>query len=441
LPGQQSQATPLLTEARAQIQMARGDSAARLLARVLDPGTGASVAERVEALVLRGILEFFQGQESATAASFRDALTLNPTLQAPLLASFDTALVTILEAQRRLVTASPDTVVRDCSTRCPSNVLHPRVQQYGDFEPFNPEGFALSHSLDHRTLVLRFVVSATGRVEGQSVDLTADLISSIHRRCFRLGGANLRPLGILRAVVHHIAGAQGSASELLSELGDFPDCRPAGDQRPEDFLVAFLEAFGGDDFSLAGQQRDPAHLPEVEAGRIAQAEPFFGRHFFRQPVDDQFRVGAERQSRICRGRAVDRGALNLPIRDQARGVIGGFRRLADRAETIIDRRRNRVRHFRHLVGFSVRVHAGISGEVVSIFFGISRLNSRRPARTHHSACAQFEVPSAGDRRLPPDSNRSTGSSRRTPITQISVPESSARTYRDDKDDQLNPIHQ
>jgi hypothetical protein len=174
LAAQQSQATALLVEARVQIQAACGDSAARLLARVLDPSAGASVAARVEALVLRGVLEFFQGQDSATARSFRDALTLNPSLQAPLLANFDTALVTILESQRTLLAASPDTVVRDCSTRCPAKVLHPRVQQYGDFEPFNPEGFALSHSLDHRPLVLRYIVSATGRVEGKSVRVLLD---------------------------------------------------------------------------------------------------------------------------------------------------------------------------------------------------------------------------------------------------------------------------
>src|SRR5207249_4440573 len=81
---------------------------------------GRAVRVRVEAWVLLGVVGFYQQGDSAAAQAFRQALALDPGLQATALDRFDPALPQILAVERaalpsRAAPAPPvGAAIRDC---------------------------------------------------------------------------------------------------------------------------------------------------------------------------------------------------------------------------------------------------------------------------------------------------------------------------------------
>src|SRR5205809_7337757 len=103
----QARAAGLVTAARAQLGAGNVDSGLVLLGLVLDSGTVATGRDRVNALVWRGVLQFFKGRDSLAHESFRDALTLDPRLEVAGLVQIDSLLAAEFEAVRRSVQPPP----------------------------------------------------------------------------------------------------------------------------------------------------------------------------------------------------------------------------------------------------------------------------------------------------------------------------------------------
>src|SRR2546430_10311192 len=77
----QARAADLVTAARAQLGAGNVDSGLVLLGLALDSGSVATERDRVNALVWRGVLQYFKGRDSLAHQSFRDALTMDPRLE------------------------------------------------------------------------------------------------------------------------------------------------------------------------------------------------------------------------------------------------------------------------------------------------------------------------------------------------------------------------
>jgi hypothetical protein len=176
--GAQTRARDLMTAARAAIQVMKLDSAARLLRQVLDSAAVRSRAEQVEAWVLLGVVHFYKGNDSVTAADFRQALALDPRLEAPGLARYDSELVALFaterdsaRAARRAAAALIPTPVHDCTARCPEGVTPPQLLQ--DSPIAWPAARSVAPSGASYHVVVRFLVTAAGRVDPASVTLVA----------------------------------------------------------------------------------------------------------------------------------------------------------------------------------------------------------------------------------------------------------------------------
>jgi hypothetical protein len=99
----QVRAADLVTAARAQLARGNVDSGLVLVRLALEPGAAASTADRVNALVWRGVLQYFKGGDSLARESFREALTIDPRLEVTGLADLDSLLAVDLEAVRRSI--------------------------------------------------------------------------------------------------------------------------------------------------------------------------------------------------------------------------------------------------------------------------------------------------------------------------------------------------
>jgi hypothetical protein len=176
-----------LTAARTALRSMNLDSAALVLRQLLRSADEIPREDRVEAWLLLGIVQFYQGSDSATAADFREALVLQPGLRADGLATYDSALVTLFEAQRSGATAA-----MDCSKRGAGGVARPRLLSFPRLEGLPPDLFDVRHNLDG-ALTLRFVVDSTGRV----VQGTVGVVSS-----------TLKMRELERAIVQAFPGAR-----------------------------------------------------------------------------------------------------------------------------------------------------------------------------------------------------------------------------------------
>src|SRR5205809_8070669 len=103
----QARAAGLVTAARAQLGAGNVDSGLVLLGLVLDSGTVATERDRVNALVWRGVLQYFKGRDSLAHESFRDALMIDPRLEVAGLVQIDSLLAAEFEAVRRSVQPPP----------------------------------------------------------------------------------------------------------------------------------------------------------------------------------------------------------------------------------------------------------------------------------------------------------------------------------------------
>src|SRR5437870_4517251 len=103
----QARVADLVTAARAQLGAGNLDSGLVLLGIALDSSTAGTTHDRVNALVWRGVLEFYKGKDSLARASFHDALAIDPRLDAAGLAQIDSLLAVEFEAARRALPTPP----------------------------------------------------------------------------------------------------------------------------------------------------------------------------------------------------------------------------------------------------------------------------------------------------------------------------------------------
>src|SRR2546430_11824297 len=103
----QARAADLVMAARAQLGAGNVDSGLVLVGLALDSSASATGRDRVNALVWRGVLQFFKGSDSLARGSFRDALTIDPRLEVAGLVQIDSDLSVEFEAVRRSVQPPP----------------------------------------------------------------------------------------------------------------------------------------------------------------------------------------------------------------------------------------------------------------------------------------------------------------------------------------------
>jgi hypothetical protein len=168
-PGESSE--QLLAAARAQIAATHLDSAAALLRRVAEAPARA-VADRVQAWVLLGVVDFYRSGDSAAAIAFRQALVLDPGLQVAALEQLEPAAAQILAAERAALAvpvATPAPSVAgplDCVRKCPDGVRPPRFTY---FPRILFEADIFGRRSTHAYLVFHAVINADGLVEPESV--------------------------------------------------------------------------------------------------------------------------------------------------------------------------------------------------------------------------------------------------------------------------------
>src|SRR5437867_12616101 len=119
----------LVTAARAQLGAGNVDSGLVLVGLALDSSTVATGRDRVNALVWRGVLQFFKGRDSLAHGSFRDALTIDPQLEVAGLGQIDSLLALEFEAVRRSVqppptAARPSAALARLAAGPPPDTLH-----------------------------------------------------------------------------------------------------------------------------------------------------------------------------------------------------------------------------------------------------------------------------------------------------------------------------
>lgn len=157
----------VLTAARLQMQARNLDSATALLRRITDSTSWNDTLRRVDALVLLGIVRYFQGADSASREAFVQALTLTPALPVPPMARLDSVLGALFDSAR-VATArrtSLDTVYT-CTPRCRGLDVEPEAVGGGQLVPVV---VAEGRRNAHGSALLRAIVDTLGRVEPASV--------------------------------------------------------------------------------------------------------------------------------------------------------------------------------------------------------------------------------------------------------------------------------
>jgi hypothetical protein len=162
----------LLAAARAQLAATRLDSAAALLRRVAQAPARA-VADRIQAWVLLGVVDFYRSGDSAAAVAFRYALALDPGFEVAALEQREPAAARILAAERAALAApvaapAPRAAAEpvDCVRKCPEGVRPPRFTYFPRLE-LHTDIFGRWGMSAY--LVLQAVISADGLVEPESV--------------------------------------------------------------------------------------------------------------------------------------------------------------------------------------------------------------------------------------------------------------------------------
>ena len=105
--GAQTRGADLGAAARGQLRVGNVDSGLVLVGLALDSSTIATGRDRVNALVWRGVLQYFKGRDSLAHESFRDALSMDPRLEVAGLAQIDSLLAADFEAVRRSIQPPP----------------------------------------------------------------------------------------------------------------------------------------------------------------------------------------------------------------------------------------------------------------------------------------------------------------------------------------------
>ncbi|PYO99437.1 MAG: hypothetical protein DMD60_01755 [Gemmatimonadetes bacterium] len=184
----QARAADLVTAARAQLRAGNVDSGLVLIELALDSTTIATGRDRVNALVWRGVFQFFKGKDSLARESFRDALTIDPRLDVAGLGQLDSLLAADFEDARRSIQPPPtaprpsaalarlaagpalDTLY-SCIPDCRGLDQPPRALT-GEFETVTV-GSGGAGTIMGGIALVRFVVDSAGRVEPASITVVS----------------------------------------------------------------------------------------------------------------------------------------------------------------------------------------------------------------------------------------------------------------------------
>ena len=168
----------LLAHARTQIGLGNLDSAVALLGQVTRSALTSDSARRAEAFVLLAIVRYYQGNDSATTAAFREALSLSPTLQVSGLAQMDPAISALFEVERLRGASSVqkrDTVY-SCTPRCVGIDVPPKRKARG-LEIVVTEAPPGGNASGRGTALLRATLDTLGFVEPGSVEVVYSNLS------------------------------------------------------------------------------------------------------------------------------------------------------------------------------------------------------------------------------------------------------------------------
>ena len=199
----------LIAQARAQLRARQLDSAAVLLRRVTD-APARSPAERVQAWVLLGIVNFYSASDSAASDAFRQAFSLDPGLDVAGLDGFDPEIARLAGEARAAVGVGDSTAVRtvaihpavaplyDCLTKCADSVVPPQFVLF----PYQMvlDGVVLPARRAHVFVALQAVVDQDGLVEPETVRLLSSTAVGVVAQIERaLPQARFRP-GLARGM-------------------------------------------------------------------------------------------------------------------------------------------------------------------------------------------------------------------------------------------------
>lgn len=178
----QDSSVALLAAARAHLAARNLDSAAAIFRRVAE-APQPSAADRIQAWVMLGIVDFYRTGDSAAADAFRHALALDPGFEVAALAQFDPEIATVLARERAALPPRADSAsarpaaaaapaVYECLGKCPEGVFPPRFTFFPQIE------FPMNASVNVRDtrmrtfLLFEAVISAEGIVEPETLIMT-----------------------------------------------------------------------------------------------------------------------------------------------------------------------------------------------------------------------------------------------------------------------------
>ncbi|HEY7684645.1 MAG TPA: energy transducer TonB [Gemmatimonadales bacterium] len=168
-----------VAQARTQVRLGNLDSADALLGRVIGAPLASDTALRAEALILLAVVRYYQGNDSATTAAFREALSLSPTLQVSGLAQMDPAIFALFEVERLRIASRVEKrdTIYSCTPRCVGLDVAPRRVVRGGIEvveTLSPPG---GNASGRGAALLRATLDTLGFVEPGSVEVVRSNLS------------------------------------------------------------------------------------------------------------------------------------------------------------------------------------------------------------------------------------------------------------------------
>ncbi len=208
--GQSPTVPDLIAAARSLVTAQQLDSAVVLLRRAIDSGSGGTIVQRAQALVLLGIVRYYEGQDSLTAAAFRAAIVLDTTLRVGGLSEIDPSLARVFEAERAMVVAETATrsaaqSVHYCVPHCLEGVVGPRLRDIPHFVVLDSGPDFIN---THAVVVVRMVVSEGGFPEPETIRIASSTMRSV----------DAEVLDAVRAAHFQPAKANGVPVRALVEL-------------------------------------------------------------------------------------------------------------------------------------------------------------------------------------------------------------------------------
>lgn len=204
---QQTSVSTMISAARHLAATQHLDSAVALLNRATDPATGGTDGERAQALVLLGVVRFYQGQDSLTATAFRAALAFDTTLQVGGLGQIDTLLPQLFENARKQVASIMREAAsrpRSCIRHCLAGETPPRLHDIPQLVLDSGPDFMSTHA----TLAILLVVSENGIPEPETIRIESSTMPRM----------NSQVLEAVRAAHFNPALAEGVPVRALIEL-------------------------------------------------------------------------------------------------------------------------------------------------------------------------------------------------------------------------------